>query len=386
MLLLLLTTALATKAMDNSGLDAETPQIGGQEPDGWDEDMWLAEMAQKLFPAPQYVDVVFVGDRSGSMSQYQGSSQAGTREFMEKHRDNAIRSAADETINGVKSHMTIVTFDSRKERPFSGDADNVTPDDIERCVNAMRPRNSTRLFDTAIEEIDEQTRRMIEKENEGYTVHAVFALLTDGQDNDSRSTRHDLRAAITQHEARGVTCMFVQAGSDALRVGAQYGFAGARTLEMGREPEHAMSSIRAVSAQTTEYTRQATLSAVPSVSASSAPRPPTVGPIASAPARGAYDDDEDYDDFDARAMPAPCLRSMSSAPPPSFSVMERISSAPSRAPARDDYDHGYDLRVRSDATTYNMPAAPAALTRQAAVQRSMQRFDDMEEGDEPAQD
>merc|ERR1719183_3496736 len=79
-------------------VDAAEPTAAEQE-DEWDEDAWLAEMAQKLFPAEQYVDVVFVGDRSGSMQQYRGSSQAGTREFIERHRDTAIASNEDHTIN-----------------------------------------------------------------------------------------------------------------------------------------------------------------------------------------------------------------------------------------------------------------------------------------------
>lgn len=229
----------------------------------------------------------------------------------------------------------------------------------------MQPRGRTRLYDTAVEEIDAQLLRMMEKENEGYAVHAVFALLTDGVDNGSyRFGKRELNDAVTRHQqAHGVECLFVQAGTNAMRIGAEYGFAGARTLEMGYEARHAANSIRAVTEQTTSYTREATRAAVSSTTTrgAAATRPET------APVRGS----EAYVPDDVPMVAR--LRPLSSAEPTAFSTAQRIASGPAGdyshyvpqpAPVAQTYTAA-SRRVASDATDYNM--RPSALTRPSAM-------------------
>lgn len=191
------------------------------------------------------------------MRQYHGSSQTGTREFLQSHRATAQESAEDPALNGVKTHLTAVTFDNMVEVATFEDATAITDAQIEECVRKMAPRNTTRLFDTSVEQIEAQAQRMKGKQDEGKMVHAVFALLTDGTDNESWRNRTDLSQAIADHEARGVECMFVQAGTNAMEVGRQYGFAAERTLEMGNNPEHAQNAMRAISGQSTQFARGA---------------------------------------------------------------------------------------------------------------------------------
>lgn len=183
-----------------------------------------------------YSDIVFVGDRSGSMQSMGSAPQDGVREFLEAQRT---------LLNTEKKdvHVTVTVFDDLAETPFSGFCSTLTDADIERCVGAMLPRNCTRLFDTVIEAIDAQHQRM--QQRGGNDDVQLIALFTDGQDNQSQATAKQMNAAVRQHRARGAVCQFLAANQDAIATGTSYGFAADSSMQVTPTRAHASSAFGA---------------------------------------------------------------------------------------------------------------------------------------------
>ena len=131
----------------------------------------------------------------------------------------------------------------------------------------MIPRNTTRLIDTAIEELAKQ-RNMVRAAEKRYhdttkstkkisrevrrlqpIMSSSFTLLTDGEDNMSRYCTHDLNDAIlAQQEDLGTVCLFAAANQDAVRMGAMYGFQRDRALQIGTDVEEARAAFRSCTA------------------------------------------------------------------------------------------------------------------------------------------
>ena len=193
-------------------------------------------------PAPQYVDIAFLGDRSGSMIQTLGPHALG--EGVEKFC-NEQRKTVDET--GATIYMTIVTFDNQRQTWFDAcDLKNIptTFTDREKTQYCW-PRGGTALIDTAIDVINEQTAR-IEAWMENRTpsqkrldvkMHRIFAVYTDGDDTASYRYRvgdfHDLTTKIQEED--GADCFYLATGQDAIRMGAAMGFRATHTMTTGTD-------------------------------------------------------------------------------------------------------------------------------------------------------
>ena len=198
-------------------------------------------------PAASYINAVFVGDRSGSMSSMGVVPQEGAADFLRKHRELAEKNPESEIF------VTVVTFDNRSQVAYSGDAKDITELDIRRVKECMIPRSTTRLIDTAIEEIEKQAkaikvakRRWQNSRARSRISHEVrrlkptmassFTLLTDGDDNESLLTSRDLNDAIKYHQKTHKTvCLFAAANQDAMRAGGCYGFERDRSLQIGSD-------------------------------------------------------------------------------------------------------------------------------------------------------
>ena len=221
-----------------------------------------------------YVNAVFLGDRSGSMSTMGSAPQDGAAEFLNQHKLLSDKNPDSEII------VTLVTFDDRAEYVYSGPAKNITAGTIARARHAMFPRNTTRLIDTAIEEIHKQ-QKMINNAEKKYhdtskttktisreakklvpTTASSFTLLTDGDDNRSESVPKDLNDAISTHSEMGTVCLFAAANQDAVRVGSLYGFHGDCSLQIGTDVDEARAAFKSCTAaamrsatqQSSEYT------------------------------------------------------------------------------------------------------------------------------------
>lgn len=187
-------------------------------------------------PVPIYSDSVFIGDRSGSMYNMNDAPIEGVSNFLRKNKDLYDK-------NGGEINVTIITFDDKVEIPFSGNIKNLTEEDIQRCKDAMVPRNTTRLYDTAIEAIEEQSKRI--KKNDNPLFKYALSLLTDGQDNVSKNTPYNLSESINKHKKLGVTCQFLAANQDAISTGNKYGFDSNMSMQVTSEPGYAKSAFNA---------------------------------------------------------------------------------------------------------------------------------------------
>ena len=188
-------------------------------------------------------ELCFVGDRSGSMISMGDSPWQGARDWANEQAGNAKK-------NGDDAYITLVTFDEESERPLNSvptnNWENVTDQNAKKW---MKPRGTTRLYDTAIEELQALKSRMTAR---GSTCKGIFALLTDGCDNCSQSSPDDMNKVVTKARNDGITCFFLAANQDAIASGARYGFIEDQCLLTGADQE---TSINAFKAMNSAYTR-----------------------------------------------------------------------------------------------------------------------------------
>ena len=212
-------------------------------------------------PTAAYINAVFVGDRSGSMISMGTAPQDGAAEFLNQHKELAIKNCDSEIV------VTLVTFDNYAEVAYHGLAKNITPGIIERVKHAMIPRNTTRLIDTAIDELNKQ-RNMIQYAKKRYhdtstttnkiskeaqrlqpAIASSFTLLTDGDDNMSDYSILHLNKVVRAHrEDLGTVCLFAAANQDAIKTGAMYGFHSDCALQIGTDVEEARAAFRSCTA------------------------------------------------------------------------------------------------------------------------------------------
>ena len=197
-----------------------------------------------------YADIVFCGDRSGSMQTMEDSVFKGLIEFIKDQK--SILSE-----QGIEGCLTVCAFDHEmKEIHFQ----NIQKEDITECKTDeykkdFKPRGTTRLVDTAIEQLFNQHKR-IEKYKKNLPkevqkldpeVYSIFALLTDGVDNESDSSVKDLNLAVRKANKEGTTCIFMGANQDAIQNGELYGFNPGLSLNIGNTPTSAINAMKSCS-------------------------------------------------------------------------------------------------------------------------------------------
>lgn len=233
------------------------------------------EESTRPSPPASYINAVFVGDRSGSMASMGTVPQEGVANFLEKHKELADKNPDSEIV------VTVVTFDDRSHIAYNGLAKNITDQDILSAKRAMIPRNTTRLIDTAIEEIEKQAKAIALAQRRWQdprarsrispevrrlepTMASSFTLLTDGEDNESYRKARDLNDAIKDHQYTHKTvCLFAAANQDAMTSGARYGFQHDRSLQIGYDMDEARAAfdsfnaaaVRSATQQSAEYTQ-----------------------------------------------------------------------------------------------------------------------------------
>lgn len=203
---------------------------------------------------PSYIDVAFVGDRSGSMCSMGQSAKKGTRAFLEDQVQMAK--------SGSSIHAEINTFDDKATTVYSDVVAKITEKDLDEVELAMEPRGCTRLYDSILEAITRQKERIRQKEaslsraerNLGVSVLAYLAVMTDGHDNASIHTKQDVNDAISQFRKIGGVATFLAAEQDAVEVGGDMGFAKNTCLQMSSNPQHAAAALRSVSYSLKRYT------------------------------------------------------------------------------------------------------------------------------------
>ena len=197
---------------------------------------------------PPYGDVVMVLDRSGSMAGMIAGSQAGVRHFMTAQKD----------AKRTNTWIEVTTFDTLAEIAYEGWTSLMMPGDIEKTVLALQPRDLTRLYDTAVEALNRQDRRLTKWWN-GLSRKAkllkpkpvvVVFVLTDGMDNQSRlANAAALKRALAKCKKKwNATDIFAAANQDAFVAGELYGFSQAQTMQMDANPVRCQAAFKCASA------------------------------------------------------------------------------------------------------------------------------------------
>ena len=169
------------------------------------------------------VDLTVVIDRSGSMYSMGGAPLKALNVFIEEQQGAAI---ADNRLDATS--VRIVTFDDRVELAYDGPLASARID-----AEAVRPRGSTRLLDTAAEELIAQRTRVEALRAQGHNATELFALLTDGQDNASEEfCTESFHALVEEARERGVLCLFLAANMDAVTAGQSFGFARSHSMTL----------------------------------------------------------------------------------------------------------------------------------------------------------
>jgi len=199
-------------------------------------------------PVAAYVDAAAVLDRSGSMAPLLPGAQTGVRIWLEQQK---------KTVGGF---VEVVTFDDIVEKPYSGWSSMMMSADIARILGALSARGLTRLYDTAVETIHRQMKRLeawraaLPKARAFTCLDvkpvAVLFVLTDGQDNVSRvadQAAFKRALALTVAKWNTVT-IFAAANQDAMAAGRAYGFAPETILQMDAAPAAVTAVFRSATA------------------------------------------------------------------------------------------------------------------------------------------
>lgn len=215
-------------------------------------------------PPTIYTDVVWCGDRSGSMSSMGGSPEEGAENFMKEHKLNAEKM---NNLNGY--YIEFTTFDNDSTIIYSKDACEMTEADIANAKNGMIPRGSTKFYDTAIECLKRQRERIDFIKNNltpqqkelyyenSHLINAVFATFTDGYDNSSIADAETLKKFVKEQENDyGVVCMFLAANISAEECGEQFGFQSDYCMQMGSDRQSSGNALRSCTAAMTRAVTQ----------------------------------------------------------------------------------------------------------------------------------
>ena len=201
-----------------------------------------------------YSDTCFLGDNSGSMATMGRSPEDGARLFAEQYRDLGVANKGQ-----TPTCLVFTVFSTNCVEVYSGDPGNLTQKQIDLCAYSMRPTNMTRFYDSAIEQLAAQAKRIrasyatLSLEARRLTPLAqyaavVFATLTDGQDNMSNvCDEPGLKRAFDRHKAEfGAKILFIAANMSAEDVGARYGLDEDVCLQMGSDQQHSQEAFKAV--------------------------------------------------------------------------------------------------------------------------------------------
>ncbi len=203
---------------------------------------------------------VFCGltvDRSGSMSNIHSTAAEGVFKCIE----DQIKGAQE---NGQIGHLFLTTFDNHITKIHNNTDFKDLNIKMEDVLVWMKPRGCTRLYDAAIQDLDNIMTAVEDfKENLSYevkklnpTISTVWVCCTDGFDNDSNRTCEDFRKKVKEAKKAGVQCIFIAANQDAVLTGQQFGFDRGSAMTFGANNVGAAQAFRSVS----ENLRQATSS------------------------------------------------------------------------------------------------------------------------------
>ena len=201
-----------------------------------------------------YSDTCFLGDNSGSMSSMGRSPEDGARLLAEQYKALGVANSGQ-----TPTCLVFAVFSTTCVEVYVGDPGNLTQKQIDLCAYSMRPTDMTRFYDSAVEQLSAQAKRIrASYANLPVAVRrlvpldqyaaVVFATLTDGYDNMSKvCDGPSLKRAFDRHKAEfGAKIIFIAANMSAEYVGESYGIDKNSCLQMGSDQLHSQEAFRAV--------------------------------------------------------------------------------------------------------------------------------------------
>lgn len=192
----------------------------------------------KSKPPPQkYIDMVYVLDRSGSMITMGGSHKVQLLNFLGNQKEAGI-------ISNNSIQISIITFDDKAETCIDQlNAKVLELPDNDTLNSWCEPRGATRLYDTVIEAVINQKKRIQKRKSSMpkmlRELDPVFErciyVLTDGLDNTSQKTSQDMKTLVENERKNGLKTIFLAANQDAVKQAQNFGFDPKTALTIGSD-------------------------------------------------------------------------------------------------------------------------------------------------------
>lgn len=178
--------------------------------------------------------IIFILDRSGSMSSIRNDAIGGFNSYIDSQRD----------LPG-ETTVTLVQFDNQYEVHLdSVDIKNVPP----LTYSTFVPRGNTALYDAVGRAI--KTYR----ESHDPAVKTIVAIMTDGEENASREYTHDsVKQLITEVEANGWDVMFLGANMNAVAVAQTMGISASKAATYDYDGKGVGDAFASMGIATTAY-------------------------------------------------------------------------------------------------------------------------------------
>lgn len=157
----------------------------------------------------QYTDITVLVDRSGSMDSIKESMESAYKEFIKAHQEVP------------STRVSLIQFDGQDDQEIVYMDCPVTYADPLK----IRPRGSTPLVDALAKAIDRTGQRLANKEESERPDQVLFVVITDGQENSSKSFRKsDVEKRVkTQTDSYKWRFIYLGANQDAIREASSYG-------------------------------------------------------------------------------------------------------------------------------------------------------------------
>ncbi len=164
---------------------------------------------------PNYTDISFVLDRSGSMASIREATIAGFDAFMAEQR----------TAEG-RCTVSLAQFDDKYDVIY-------TEVDVHRVPGLrLEPRGTTALLDAIARTVHATGARLAAKPEDQRPGTVIVGIMTDGYENASREYTHAMiKQLITEQEQKyDWTFLYLGANQDAVEVGSTLGVQSDRSL------------------------------------------------------------------------------------------------------------------------------------------------------------
>lgn len=150
---------------------------------------------------PNFIEIVVVLDRSGSMGTVRSDTIGGFNTFVSDQKSNAV--------GEIK--LSLIQFDDQYEVVYNGKQINEVPLLTEET---FVPRGMTALFDAVGKSINTVGERLAKTPEMERPSLVVFVILTDGQENASKEFKLEQAKEMITHQKEKYGWQFVFLGAD----------------------------------------------------------------------------------------------------------------------------------------------------------------------------